>query len=205
MPSPAASRKARTSPARTRYSSPSRSRTRPFGRDQSETNAWREGKQGVLALGSLLLGFLGPRVKNQERRPSSLFRASCFGDRSSGERSAKPQIMKRLIPIFLLGMMWSPSLARAPDRAALKPAALDSLFDDALKSWRVPGLAAVIVHDDSIIYLKGRGVRKLGDSAPVTPDTVFPLASCTKPFTSLLLAMLVDEGVLRWDDPVRKH
>ena len=39
----------------------------------------------------------------------------------------------------------------------------------------------------------------------MTPDTLFPLASCTKAFTTTLLAMLADEGQLAWDDPVRKH
>jgi CubicO group peptidase (beta-lactamase class C family) len=76
---------------------------------------------------------------------------------------------------------------------------------EALQSWQVPGAALAIVHQDRPIYLKGFGVRALGKKEPVTPDTVFPLASCTKPFTSLALAMLVDEGKVHWDDPVRKH
>src|SRR5262249_27081546 len=55
------------------------------------------------------------------------------------------------------------------------------------------------------LLLKGFGVRERGRAEPITPDTVFPLASCSKAFTTTLLAMLVDDGVMDWDDPVRKH
>jgi CubicO group peptidase (beta-lactamase class C family) len=94
--------------------------------------------------------------------------------------------------------------AEAPQEV-LPSAAVERMLVDALAQWRVPGLAAVIVHDDRVIFLKGFGVRELGKAAPVTPDTIFPLASCTKPFTTLALAMLADEEKLAWDDPVRRH
>src|SRR5262249_29372634 len=74
-----------------------------------------------------------------------------------------------------------------------------------LKSWLAPGVVVGIVRDDRIIYLKGHGIRQAGRPDPVTPDTVFPLASCTKAFTTLALAMLVDQGKMQWQDPVRKY
>src|SRR5206468_974039 len=84
--------------------------------------------------------------------------------------------------------------------------AVDELVQAALKAWEVPGASLVVVQDDRVVYLQGYGVRELGDKdKPVTPNTVFSLASCTKAFTTTALAMLVDEGKLRWDDPVRKH
>lgn len=102
--------------------------------------------------------------------------------------------------------LWLPFLLAASiPSQRVDPADIDAVMRDALASWHVPGAALAIVHDDRVIYLKGFGVRELGKSEPVTADTIFPLASCTKPFTSLALAMLVDEGKLRWDDPVRKH
>jgi CubicO group peptidase (beta-lactamase class C family) len=79
------------------------------------------------------------------------------------------------------------------------------LVTEALAVWEVPGAAVTAVTRDRVILLKGYGLRQLGTDHPVTPDTVFPLASCTKAFTSALLAMLVDEGKLHWDDHVRKH
>lgn len=83
--------------------------------------------------------------------------------------------------------------------------AIDALMKQSLKSWDVPGAALGIVKDDRVIYLKGFGVREDGKPAAVTADTVFPIASCTKSFTALTVAMLADEGKMDWDDPVRKH
>ena len=71
--------------------------------------------------------------------------------------------------------------------------------------WKIPGLAAVIVKDGKVVHLAGYGTKTLGRDDPVTPDTLFPLASCTKGFTSALMASLVESGDLGWDDPVRKH
>jgi CubicO group peptidase (beta-lactamase class C family) len=81
---------------------------------------------------------------------------------------------------------------------------IDALVLEALKSWDVPGVAVVVVTPDRTLHLKGYGYRELGGQ-PVTPDTVFPMASCTKAFTTALVARLADKGKLSWDDPVRKH
>jgi CubicO group peptidase (beta-lactamase class C family) len=81
---------------------------------------------------------------------------------------------------------------------------LDQLMTEALRGWEVPGVAIGIVHNGHVV-IKGFGVRELGKKDPVTPDTVFPVASCTKSFTTTVMAMLVDDGKLGWDDPVRKH
>src|SRR5262249_46866925 len=59
--------------------------------------------------------------------------------------------------------------------------------------------------NDKDVYLKGHGMRELGSDKPVTPDTLFAIASLTKAFTTTALAMLADEGKVQWDDPVRKH
>ena len=110
----------------------------------------------------------------------------------------------KAFPFWLL--LGCAGLASQPASAWAQPAqAIDSLVQEAMKSWRVPGAAVVIVHEDRVLFLKGFGVRALDQSGAVTPDTVFPLASCTKSFTTLLMGILVDEGKLDWDDPVRKH
>jgi CubicO group peptidase (beta-lactamase class C family) len=91
-------------------------------------------------------------------------------------------------------------LGQAPSAAAI-----DAHVREAMTQWQIPGMAVVVVHEDRVVYLKGFGVRELNKPEAVTPDTVFPIASCSKSFTALALAMLVDEGKASWDDPVRKH
>jgi CubicO group peptidase (beta-lactamase class C family) len=95
--------------------------------------------------------------------------------------------------------------AALPVLSAVKSADIDRVIADALRIWAVPGIAAAVVRDDKIEYLAGHGVKQLDRRPPVTPDTLFPMGSCTKGFTTTALAMLVDEGKLGWDDPVRKH
>src|SRR4051812_41203111 len=82
---------------------------------------------------------------------------------------------------------------------------IDSVVERARQTFEVPGIAVAIVKDGRIVLSKGYGVRKLGDPAPVTPRSLFRIASNTKAFTTAALAMLVDEGKLRWDDRVVDH
>ena len=74
-----------------------------------------------------------------------------------------------------------------------------------MKDWRVPGFAMAIVKDDAVIFAKGYGVRKMGEATPVDERTLFAIASNTKAFTAAALATLVDEGKIKWDDPVTKY
>ncbi len=82
---------------------------------------------------------------------------------------------------------------------------LNEYIVKAMKDWETPGLALAIVKNDSVIFMKGYGVRKLGESAAVTPRTIFAIASTTKAMTVTCLGMLVDSGKVNWDDPVTKY
>lgn len=82
---------------------------------------------------------------------------------------------------------------------------LDDYVNKALKDWEVPGVAIAVVKDDKIVFAKGYGVRELGKTDPVTPNTIFAAGSTTKAFTSAALAILVDEGKLKWDDRATKY
>jgi CubicO group peptidase (beta-lactamase class C family) len=82
---------------------------------------------------------------------------------------------------------------------------VDALADAALRAWNAPGIAVAIVRDNQVLLAKGYGVKERGKPDPVTPRTVFAIGSATKAFTTAAMAMLVDEGKMSWDDPVRKH
>jgi CubicO group peptidase (beta-lactamase class C family) len=106
---------------------------------------------------------------------------------------------------FALTLVLGAHPAAAADPPPIDAKAIDTAVEDALKGFQAPGAAVVVVRDDKVVYLKGFGVRRLGGDERVTEDTIFPIASCTKPFTAALLAQLVDEGKLKWDDRVSDH
>ncbi|MBA2369394.1 MAG: serine hydrolase [Candidatus Protochlamydia sp.] len=74
--------------------------------------------------------------------------------------------------------------------------------EQAMSAWQVPGMAIGIVKNNQTILSKGFGVKELGESAKVNSDTLFQIGSITKSFTSSLIAMMVDEENIEWDEPV---
>ncbi len=92
-------------------------------------------------------------------------------------------------------------------RAGQKPgwASLDHYIRSSMKKWQVPGAAVAIVRGESVVFMKGFGVRDIRTGQPVTTNTLFDIGSCTKAFTSAAVAMLVDEGKMRWDGRVRDY
>lgn len=94
----------------------------------------------------------------------------------------------------------------APSQSATaKLQGLDALADQAMKQWKVPGLAIAVVQDGRVIYAKGYGYRDLENKLPVTTATLFPIGSITKSFTALTFAILKQEGKVDWDQPVRNY
>ena len=83
--------------------------------------------------------------------------------------------------------------------------AFDDFLEQNLDSSHTVGAAAIIVRGDSTAYLQTFGVRRAGTSDPVTPHTVFRLASVSKGFTGVLALLLEEEGVLSMQDPVLKY
>jgi CubicO group peptidase (beta-lactamase class C family) len=80
----------------------------------------------------------------------------------------------------------------------------DSFVEKELKNWKVPGAAIAIIKDGKVIHMKGYGFADVKNKRPVTTKTVFPIASVTKSFTVSTLAVLVKQGKLEWDKPVRE-
>src|SRR3954469_13777107 len=82
---------------------------------------------------------------------------------------------------------------------------IDGLADDLLQRTGVPGLAVAGVHDDKVVYAKGFGVRKVGTHERVDENTVFQLASVSKPLGATVIAGSVGRGKVRWEDPVNGY
>ncbi len=90
----------------------------------------------------------------------------------------------------------------SPESVKSALAQLDPYIRSSLASTKVPGVAVAVVYNDQVVFLRGYGIRKVGESAAVDPDTVFEIASFSKPITSTILASLVGEGKVSWDDRI---
>src|SRR5215471_19427838 len=117
--------------------------------------------------------------------------------------------MRRVvIAIILLALF---SSAPVPSQTSSAPASpdvqtaltrLDTFIQEAMAKTKVPGLAVAVVFQDKVDFLKGYGIRKIGDTAPVDADTVFEVASVSKPISSTIMASLVSTGDIGWDDRI---
>ena len=83
-------------------------------------------------------------------------------------------------------------------------AKLDELAAEIMRKSGIPGMSVAVVRDGKTVYAKGFGVRKAGESATVDADTVFQLASLSKPVGASVVAAQVGKGVVQWDTPIVK-
>lgn len=82
---------------------------------------------------------------------------------------------------------------------------LDTYFEQALADWGAPGMSVAIVKDGEVVLSKGYGVLEAGKEQAPDGNTIYAIASNSKAFIATAIGMLVAEGKLNWDDPVRKH
>jgi CubicO group peptidase (beta-lactamase class C family) len=107
--------------------------------------------------------------------------------------------------VFLL-LITSVSVAQKPAPSLdTKVKEFEAYILKSQKEWQVPGLAVTVVKDGKVLLSKGYGVQELGTSTAVDSKTLFVCASTTKAMTATCMGMLVDEGKVRWNDPVIKH
>lgn len=71
--------------------------------------------------------------------------------------------------------------------------------------WKIPGIAVGIIKDDKILYAGELGLRDVSKNLNITKDTLFAIGSASKAFTSLAVGVLVDEGKLNFDTPIKKY
>jgi CubicO group peptidase (beta-lactamase class C family) len=108
-----------------------------------------------------------------------------------------------LVSVFAAAACSAPAQTAAPDAA--RAAAVRSILQAAVDKPEAAGAVALVARRDGAPLVVCAGVRDLATKAPVTPDTIFQIASMTKPVTAVAVLMLEEDGKLSIDDPVEKH
>jgi len=90
-------------------------------------------------------------------------------------------------------------------QAAVPKAEFDDAVRQTFERYGLPGLAVGVIEDGKVAYVKTLGELEAGKGEPVDADTLFKIASNSKAMTTGVLARLVDQGKLKWDDPVTKY
>ncbi len=112
---------------------------------------------------------------------------------------------RRRAGLLALALLAAAASAGAQARGGAIASELDAYIARGMADWGIPGLSIAVVRNDSAVYVKGFGVRRLGAPERVDAATMFGMMSTTKAMTALAIAMLVDSGKVAWDDPVTKH
>jgi CubicO group peptidase (beta-lactamase class C family) len=109
-----------------------------------------------------------------------------------------------LVAAALAAMVWTSAAAETVTREKVGAAipGLQELANKAIANGGVPGLAIAVVYNDEVIYAGGFGVREAGKPDAVDPNTVFQLASLSKPISSTIVAALVSDGIVSWDSRI---
>ena len=111
--------------------------------------------------------------------------------------------MKRLL--WLLPVLFVTVISAAPTLPQQGSAAISSVLKAATDRGDVPGVAVAVVNKEGVLYNEAFGKSRTLTSTPMAKDTIFNMASMTKPVTSIAIMMLVDEGKLKIDDEVAKY
>jgi CubicO group peptidase (beta-lactamase class C family) len=115
-------------------------------------------------------------------------------------------IVRNLVCALLL-IVFSVSV-RAQEQPAIdvnqKLAGFDEFMAKTLKDWNAPGIGVGVVVGDKLVFAKGYGYRDYEKKLPITAQTLYPIASNTKLFTAMAAGMLVEEGKLTWDRPIKE-
>ncbi|MEO9021399.1 MAG: serine hydrolase [Ginsengibacter sp.] len=107
--------------------------------------------------------------------------------------------------LILLILLLSGFISFGQKKQTLIPPDLDNYISKVLQTFEVPGMSVAIVKDGKVLLAKGFGVKTIGEQSPIDAHTLFSIASNSKAFTTAALAILVEEGKIKWDDPVIKY
>ena len=112
--------------------------------------------------------------------------------------------MKRLLWVLPL-LLVAGITAAPPSLPQPAAAAISTVLKSATDRGDVPGVVVAVVNKDTVLYNEAAGKSSTLRNTPMTKDTIFNMASMTKPVTSVAIMMLVDEGKLKLDDEVAKY
>jgi len=109
-----------------------------------------------------------------------------------------------LLTLTLIMMVCGPEARAQAQDVTGKLSSFDSYMEQVLKDWNTPGIGVGIVVNDKLVFAKGYGYRDHEKKLPFTPATLCQIASNSKLFTAVSAGVLVEEGTLNWDKPVRE-
>jgi CubicO group peptidase (beta-lactamase class C family) len=95
-----------------------------------------------------------------------------------------------------------PAMALPENAVENAVAKLDGIADELMNASGIPGLAVAVVHGGKTVYAKGFGVKDVRNGEKIDPDTVFQLASLSKPLSATVVAHQVGTNAIGWDTPI---
>lgn len=117
-----------------------------------------------------------------------------------------PISIKHMLPLVFATLA---ALACGNTQATSPPSeqarALDKMVDDTIARYHLPGIAVGVIEDGKVVYTRTAGETVAGSGTRIDDRTLFKIASNSKAMTTALLGRLVDQGKLRWDDPVTRY
>ena len=117
----------------------------------------------------------------------------------------KKGFVKILVVLFVFSLFLYSPLPATKKAPEINLKGFPEYVEKAMKEFKVPGLAISIVKDGKVVFAQGFGFRDVKKGLKVTPQTLFAIGSSSKAFTATAMGILVDEGTLDWNKPVREY
>jgi CubicO group peptidase (beta-lactamase class C family) len=108
-----------------------------------------------------------------------------------------------LVSYLITCLSFTSSTLAGAQNASAALANLDPYIRASMATTKVPGLSVAVVYHDQVVFLRGYGVRKIGEPGKIDPDTIFQLASFSKPIGTTIVAEVVGNGEVGWDTPIK--
>ena len=114
-------------------------------------------------------------------------------------------MFKSSLPFYLFMCFLGVSQPSFAQPKTINFSELETTVNEELKATNIPGAAVAVVQGDRVVFAKGLGVSDVETGTPVSPDTLFRIASTTKMLTAAALVTLAEQGKIKLDAPVGKY